>query len=129
MASQGYRFFSSTISKSAELHKQLKPKTDINKLPRQTHHFATNKNEKFTRDMKKIVEPLGLTLEGDWNKAVLPHLGRHPNDYHIFVKKRMEKALDIADGDVNRFLEIFEETVRQPVMQNPMLLRKEGWSK
>ncbi|KIO43328.1 hypothetical protein BA92_12755 [Sanguibacteroides justesenii] len=97
------------------------------KLPTQIHHFATNKNKMFTPQMKKIAEQFGLDLNGDWNKAVLPHLGRHPNDYHKFVLQNMEKARLEANGNQVKFLQLFDQYVKAPLLQNPDLLRKGGW--
>ena len=51
--------------------------------PLQRHHFLTDKNRKFTPRFKDITDKYGLNLDGDWNVELLPHQGRHPNDYHI----------------------------------------------
>jgi hypothetical protein len=40
----------------------------------------------------------------------------------------MQKASIEAKGDVNKFLELFEERVKNPVIDNPDLLTKKGWS-
>ena len=55
------------------------------KMPKQVYHYATNKNKRFTPIFKQIASKYGLSLNGDWNKELLPHLGRHPNEYHEFV--------------------------------------------
>ncbi len=97
------------------------------KLPTQIHHFATNKNKLFTPQMANIAKQFGLDLDGAWNKAALPHLGRHPNAYHIFVLKGMQEAAAGAGGSQKQFLNLFNQYVKQPVIQNPGLLRKSGW--
>ena len=51
-----------------------------------------------------IIDKLCLDLNGSWNKEALPHLGRHPNDYHKFVMKEMDKAADMAGNNVELFL-------------------------
>ncbi|NGX30709.1 MAG: hypothetical protein K940chlam8_00058 [Chlamydiae bacterium] len=96
--------------------------------PDQTHHFATNKHmTRFTEKMNKVVKPFGLNLEDSWNKEMMEHVGRHPHAYHEFVLEEMEEAAIRAEGDVNKFLELFEENVKKPIRENPKLLTKEGW--
>jgi hypothetical protein len=95
--------------------------------PIQDHHFATNKHSLYTERMEEVVQKFDLDLNGAWNKARLPHLGRHPNDYHDWVIERMRKASSEAGGDRGKFLELFEELVKKPVIENPELLRKSGW--
>ena len=97
------------------------------KLPTQIHHFATNKNKIFTPQMAKIAKQFGLDLDGAWNKAPLPHIGRHPNAYHIFVLNSMQQAAAGAGGSQAQFLNLFNQYVIQPVTKNPGLLRKSGW--
>lgn len=97
------------------------------KLPIQIHHFATNKNKTFTPKMAGIANEFGLGLNGAWNKQALPHLGRHPNAYHNFVLDGMQKASAGAGGSQSEFLNLFNQYVIQPVIQNPGLLRKSGW--
>ena len=64
------------------------PKEVPAQKPLQNHHFATNKNEKFTPQFEEITKKYNLDLNGDWNIEKLPHQGRHPNDYHKFVLKK-----------------------------------------
>ena len=96
-------------------------------LPMQIHHFATNKNATYTPKMAEIAEGFGLNLNGAWNKQALPHLGRHPNAYHNFVLEGMQAAKAGAGGSQSIFLNLFNQYVKQPVIQNPGLLRKSGW--
>lgn len=82
--------------------------------------------------MKAIARKYGLGLDGDWNKEMLPHQGRHPNDYHRFVLEEMQNADAIASRAPRWtrkkiFLEEFEKRVKNPVRENPDLLRKIGW--
>jgi RHS repeat-associated protein len=97
------------------------------KLPTQIHHFATNKSKTFTPQMSQIADEFGLSLNGAWNKQALPHLGRHPNAYHNFVLDGMQKARAGAGGSQAEFLNLFNQYVKKPVIQNPGLLRKSGW--
>ncbi|MCU0916720.1 MAG: AHH domain-containing protein [Planctomycetes bacterium] len=96
-------------------------------LPQQMHHFATTINEVYTPRMQEIAGKYGLDLQGAWNKQLLPHLGRHPNEYHEFVLRNMRQAERLAGSSQGAFLESFDVLVKQPVIQNPELLRKAGW--
>jgi len=77
--------------------------------------------------MAEIADEFGLSLNGAWNKQALPHLGRHPNEYHNFVLEGMQKAKAGSGGSQAQFLNLFDQYVKQPVIQNPGLLRKSGW--
>jgi hypothetical protein len=77
--------------------------------------------------MQKIADKYGLDLNGTWNKEMLHHQGRHPNAYHEFVLDGMKQADQLAKGDRATFLRYFDEFVKQPVRDNPDLLRKVGW--
>jgi RHS repeat-associated protein len=96
-------------------------------LPMQLHHYATNKSKVYTPRFEKIVQRYGLDLDETWNTGLLPHIGRHPNEYHEFVLDGMQRAATEAGKDTNRFIELFEQYVIQPVKDNPELLRKSGW--
>ncbi|MEW6173811.1 MAG: RHS repeat-associated core domain-containing protein [Bacillota bacterium] len=97
------------------------------KLPRQVHHYATNKHKVFTPQLERIAKKYGLNLDEEWNKELLPHLGRHPNQYHEFVLEGMRRADREARGDKAKFLKLYKKYVREPIQQNPELLRKSGW--
>ena len=96
-------------------------------LPIQEHHFATNKNKAYTPRMEEIARGYGLDLDGDWNKEAMNHLGRHPNVYHEFVLEGMKRAALEAGGDQARFIQLFDQYVKQIIISNPLLLRKAGW--
>ena len=96
-------------------------------LPHQEHHFASNKNGDFTPQYKAIADQYGLDLNGSWNKDLLPHLGRHPNEYHRFVLENMRRAAKEAGSNVNKFLELYQKYVVKPISKHPELLRKAGW--
>lgn len=51
----------------------------------QLHHYASNKNQTYTPQFEEVAKKYGLDLEGDWNKELLPHKGRHPNNYHGYI--------------------------------------------
>ena len=46
------------------------------------------------------------------------------NCFYGFVKKQASAE---ADRDKPKFLELFDEYVKQPVISNPSLLRRKGW--
>ncbi|MCQ2135263.1 MAG: AHH domain-containing protein [Bacteroidales bacterium] len=92
---------SKTLSKNNSL-------VEENVLPEQTHHFATNKNKVYTPKMQEIASKYGLDLDGDWNKALMRHLGRHPNEYHDFVLQTMYLIDSEAAGDTQKFLNLFD---------------------
>jgi len=76
---------------------------------------------------QKIADKYGLDLDGPWNREKLPHLGRHPDAYHEWVFKGMERAAAEAGPSSTRFLELFERYVRVPVRNNPGMLRGDFW--
>jgi hypothetical protein len=75
-------------------------------LPLQLHHYATNKNTVYTPRFNRIVQRYDLGLDESWNKDLLPHLGRHPNEYHDFVLSGMQKAAQEAGNDTSKFLNL-----------------------
>ena len=102
-------------------------KKSVKELPQQIHHFATNKHSYYTVRMSNIAKQFGLDLNGSWNKQLLPHQGRHPHEYHEFVLDGMERAAQEASGRLEIFLDLFNKYVKEPVINNPNLLRKSGW--
>lgn|GEM_PF-1250455 len=94
----------------------------------QIHHFATNKSSKYTEALAKVAKKYGLDLDGEWNKALLEHQGRHPEAYHEWVLDTMKKIDKTAAGSQEKFLELFNTYVKEPVMQSPEMLRKAWWN-
>ncbi|EHV5871612.1 AHH domain-containing protein, partial [Campylobacter jejuni] len=43
--------------------------SDNKQPPIQTHHIATDKNKRFTKEFQKITKKYSLELDGDWNKV------------------------------------------------------------
>ena len=97
---------------------------EVEVLPSQLHHYATNKSATYTPAFEKIAAKYGLDLDQPWNTEYLQHLGRHPNEYHDFVLQGMQKADKAAAGNVTRFLKEFETLVKAPVRENTGMLRK-----
>ena len=59
--------------------------------------------------MEGIAKQFGLDLNGAWNKAPMPHLGRHPEAYHKFVFKNMQQAAMEAGGNQATFMQLFDQ--------------------
>ena len=98
----------------------------INNLPKQTHHFLTNKNSKYTQRFESIVKKYGLTLDESWNKELMPHRGRHPNAYHDYMLDRVLEIDSIALGNKRVFLSGFSD-LKKEIISNPEMLRKSYW--
>jgi hypothetical protein len=96
--------------------------------PHQVHHFATNKNKKYTSQFENITQKYGLDLDEDWNKKLMPHQGRHPNAYHDYVLDNMQKFDRIANGDRTKFLKLYDQ-MKQKIINNPEMLYKNYWKK
>ena len=94
--------------------------------PNQMHHYATNKSKTYTHQMEKIAKKYGLDLDGAWNKDLLPHQGRHPNEYHEYVLNSMKQFDEIAQGDREIFLQLFEK-MKEYIKANPDMLYKAYW--
>lgn len=94
--------------------------------PLQKHHYATNKSKKFTPKIEHITKKYGLDLDDDWNKELLPHLGRHPNEYHEFILSEIKQYDQIARGNQEIFLKLYEE-LKDKVRNNPDMLYKDYW--
>jgi hypothetical protein len=104
---------------------ELAPETEA--IPYQWHHFASDKSTSYTPAFEKIASKYGLGLDEPWNKELMQHLGRHPDEYHEFVLNAMREADLAARGDVTRFLQEFEMRVKSVVRNNPGMLRKWWW--
>ena len=94
--------------------------------PKQVHHFATNKNKIYTPQFEEIAKKYGLDLDDIWNKKYMSHQGRHPNEYHQFVLDRMRQYDDLAQGDKDIFLKLYEQ-MKIKIEDNPDMLYKDYW--
>ena len=95
--------------------------------PNQVHHYATNKSKTYTPQLEEITKKYGLDLDDAWNKDLLPHQGRHPNAYHNYVLDSMKQFDDIAQGDKDVFLKLYEN-LKSNVKANPDMLYKDYWN-
>lgn len=94
--------------------------------PLQTHHYATNKNSTYTPQFLEIANKYNLDLDDYWNKDLLPHLGRHPNEYHEFVLESMKQYDNIAKGNREIFLKLFDN-LKARIKEHPEMLYKDYW--
>ncbi len=95
--------------------------------PIQMHHYATNKNRYYTKLFKKITGRYGLDLDGDWNKDLFQHQGRHPNNYHNFILRELKKINIMANGNKGIFLYLFEKRVKKIIRNNQDMLYLKYW--
>ena len=92
------------------------------------HHFATNKNSRYTPLFNEIVSKYNLDLDGAWNKETLPHHGRHTMKYHQFVYEKMLEIDQEAQqketelGQKFCFLFLFGSRVKSEVRSKPEIL-------
>ena len=95
--------------------------------PNQVHHYATDKSKTYTQAFKNITDKYGLGLDADWNKHLLPHQGRHPNAYHEYVLDEMRNIDNIANGNRDIFLELYESEIKSIIRDNPDMLYSNYW--
>lgn len=108
-------------------YKSIEDNSTLGDRPNQRHHFATNKNRQYTPQMKKITDRYDLDLNGDWNIEQMPHLGRHPNAYHDWVLYKMNLIDQMPNMNQQKFILEFNLEIKQPVLNNPDMLRKNYW--
>ena len=94
--------------------------------PNQVHHFATNKSKKYTKQFEDITKKYNLELDDAWNKELMPHQGRHLYAYHEYVLREMTKYDNIARGNKEKFLKLYEQ-LKNKVINNPDMLTKDYW--
>ena len=94
--------------------------------PNQVHHYATNKSKTYTPPLEEIANRYELDLDDAWNKDLLPHQGRHPNAYHEYVLDSMKQFDNIAQGDKDIFLKLFDN-LKNNVKSKPDMLYKDYW--
>ncbi len=90
------------------------------------HHFATDKNKIYKPQFEEISKKYGLDLDNDWNKDYMPYQGRHPNEYHEYVLEKMKQFDNVAQGDKDVFLHLYENMKTQ-IKNSPDMLYKEYW--
>lgn len=95
------------------------------------HHIASNKHlSRYTPQFEAIATKYNLKLNQSWNKVVISdayHYSPHPKQYHEFVLDGMRAADVGAAGNQAKFLQLFDQYVKQPLLQNQNMLNKTGW--
>jgi hypothetical protein len=100
----------------------------ISKLPLQNHHILSNINKRWTPLFEDIVNKYeGLDMNGKWNQIKLPHLGKHPTEYHEWALRTLRRIDEAANGSTDEFITLFNERIVQPLLENPLMLRKNWW--
>lgn len=93
----------------------------------EVHHFATNKSKTYTPQFNAIVNPYGLNLDQDWNKKLMAHHGRHPNEYHNYVLESMRTIDSKLTGHKKmEFIAEFNK-VKEIITKTPRMLYKDYW--
>ena len=91
----------------------------------QDHHFLSNKNKKFTPKFQEITNKYKLDLNKPWNiEPVQDHLGRHTNKYHEFMLEQIQSFDAQANGNLERFMELFNGLKAQIHANTSMLYMK-----
>jgi RHS repeat-associated protein len=98
-----------------------------NKKPTQNHHYGTNKSKQFTPRFEEITKKYNLDLDDGWNTELLPHQGRHPNEYHDWMLSKFREADRYAQGDTVKFKQYLDDNAFSYVRENPNMLYKEYW--
>jgi len=97
-------------------------------LPIQNHHILTNKHEsQWTSAFEEVIQDYRLKLNGSWNKIDIPHQGSHAEEYHRWAYNQLRNIDQIAAGDQAKFLELFDEFIRTPLENNPLIIRREWY--
>lgn len=101
-------------------------KETVKTKPNETHHFLSNKNSKYTKQFEDITNKYNLDLDGDWNKASMPHKGRHPNAYHEYIIQNIREFDKISNGNSDVFLGLFNK-MKNNIINTPDILTKKFW--
>lgn len=125
----GVKSYASTVKVSGNVYSESVGYSSGNGLskPNQVHHYATDKSKTYTQAFKDITDKYGLDLDADWNKDLLPHQGRHPNAYHDFVLDEMRNIDNIANGNTDIFLDLYESEIKSIIRDNPNMLYSNYW--
>lgn len=99
-------------------------------MPEQFHHMASDKHSEWSPQFQEIADRYGLSITDsarEWNVHEIPHRGPHHPDYHRWVWRNMERADEIADGDTQVFLDLFDRWIVQVVRDDPTIVRWAYW--
>jgi len=59
--------------------------------------------------MEELASHYGLDLNDAWNVELLPHKGRHPNEYHDWILNRMREIEMTPGMNRERFIQEFNK--------------------
>ena len=113
------------IDPNSPLYATTSEENGINK-PLQVHHVASDKNSQFSQQFDSITSKYGLGLDDSWNKVLMQHQGRHPNEYHNYILSKLQDYDNLANGNKDKFLKLFE-SLKSEVANNPEMLQKDYW--
>lgn len=65
-------------------------------------------------------------MDEAWNKELMPHRGRHPDDYHDYMLNRIREIDNMALGNQRVFLSEFSD-LKKEIINNPGMIRKSFW--
>jgi hypothetical protein len=102
----------------------------LKQSPLEDHHILTNKHgTRWTAEFEKILKDYGLDIKDKWNVANIrhPQTGGHPEAYHEWVWEQLQQIDIGARGDIQKFLELFSEQIKQSVEEHPEMLLDEFW--
>jgi len=77
--------------------------------------------------MEELASHYGLDLNDAWNVELLPHKGRHPNEYHDWILNRMREIEMTPGMNRERFIQEFNKKIKKPVINMPEMLYKRFW--
>jgi hypothetical protein len=105
---------------------------NIANLGFQDHHILTDKYLKrypqWTEQFEDILENYdGLGINGEWNIINIPHAGSHAEEYHEWVYEELLRIDEIANGNEDEFLKLFDIYIKQHVLDNPLIIRREWY--
>ena len=94
--------------------------------PMQTHHGVPNGGQKWSGKYEEILDQYDLSVLDEWNERLMPHVGRHPDEYNKWIYQQLRDAHDYAQGDQGKFL-AYMKNILDLVQQHPEMLLKEYW--
>jgi RHS repeat-associated protein len=101
-------------------------KQKVAKKPDQNHHVVAQGEKAFRDSYDEVLNKYDLSIDDEWNIVVMPHQGRHPKAYYMWVAEKLALADRIAQGNKKVF-EDFMKELAEYVKKHPELLTKEYW--
>jgi len=109
----------------------MRPRSRIQTTGQNNGHqlwdYSKSSNRSENRPLIYIAAKYNLDLDGEWNKDILPHQGRHPNVYHEWVLEQMRIIDNMPNMNQQEFIRQFNIKVKQHIRNNPEMLYKNYW--